>query len=63
MERLESPSSQHALFLRMQDGAQIKYPHPLEMVSIKFQRVKKQKSIRHSTYVRPLPWGLTLIAA
>ena len=37
------PSPQNVLFLRMQDGAQFKYPHPREMVSIKLQRVGETK--------------------
>ena len=49
------PSPEHMLFLRMQDGAQFKYPHPWEMVSIKFLRVGKQKSIKYPTYAQPLP--------
>jgi hypothetical protein len=32
-------SPQHRLFQRMQNGSQFKYPHPREMVSIKFPRV------------------------
>jgi hypothetical protein len=41
--KVVSPSPQHVLFLRIQYGDQFKYSHPLEMVSIKFQRVGETK--------------------
>jgi hypothetical protein len=54
---------QHVLFLRMQDGAQFKYPHLWEMMSIKFQRVgnKNQSNAPHMPDLPP--WSLTLIGA
>jgi hypothetical protein len=58
--KVVSPNPQHVLFRGMQDGAQFKYPHPREMVSIKFQRVGKQKSIKCPTYARPPPLGLNI---
>jgi hypothetical protein len=50
--KIVCPSPQHVLFLRIQDGDQFKYSHPLEMVLIKFHTVGKQKSIKCPTYAR-----------